>query len=97
MRSGGRQLRGYREVPDAGCNRIVEIGQVELLIGAVDVVVGQSKTHENRGNPEYFLKSSNHRDRTTRTQENRQRSKTFLVGERCCPHGGMIAVNQSRL
>jgi len=33
----------------------VEVGEVELLVGGVEVVVGEAEAHEDGGDPEFLL------------------------------------------
>src|SRR5215471_880465 len=43
------------EVPDNALDPAIEVRDVELLVGGVEVVVGQSETHHDAGNLEHVL------------------------------------------
>ena len=91
------QARRDGQVPDRGFNRLIEIGQMEFFVRAVDVVVGQAESHQDGGNTENLLKGVNHRDRPPGADEDGVCAESFLVGVRGSLHRGMLAVHQRRM
>src|SRR5438045_8239834 len=50
-------------------NPPMKIWNMKLLIGRMQIVVGQSETHHHRWNLEHILKIGHDRNRSTRTDE----------------------------
>ena len=61
----------------------------------MNVIVRQAKAHEHGRDSEHLLKCVNHGNRSSGTNEHRQRIKTFLVGERRRANSCAVAVDQS--
>jgi hypothetical protein len=86
-----------REIPDGSLDRSVEDRQVKFLVGGVDVVVGQTETHENRWNSEHILKCVDDRDGTTGANKDGWYSEAFLISMPCGLNGGVLSVDEGRL
>ena len=57
--------------PDDALNPAIEVRDVKLLVGSVQVVVGQAKAHHHAGNFEHVLKIGDDRNRSAGADEDR--------------------------
>ena len=66
-----------------GFNPPVEIGNMKLLIGRVQIVIRQTEAHHHAGNLQHILKIRNDRNGTARSNKNRVLMKDFMHGLSC--------------
>src|SRR5262245_62641861 len=70
---------------------------MEFLVRRMHPIVRQRKAHQDSRDAEQFLKETDRRNRATRAQKDRRRSKTPLV---CCSRGAdcwMVTIYEHRL
>ncbi len=67
------------EVPDAGGNALMKVGQMEFLVRRVNMIVRQSKTHQSRWQSEYLVKGPDGGIGATRTHEDRHCAEAFVA------------------
>jgi hypothetical protein len=63
----------------------------------MNVVIGQTETHENRWDSEDTLKRVDDRDGTTGADKDGWHSKPFLISKSCGLNGGMLSADECRM
>src|SRR5262245_23578883 len=75
-----------------GDDAVVEVPQIEMLVGCVRVLVRQSDAEEHRGNPELFLERGDDRNGADLTAEHGRCIEALLDGASCRAHERVVVV-----
>src|ERR1035437_3738431 len=85
QRISGKVRRKFMSVPCEnlqvarhGFDAAIEVRQVELLVGRVQVVVGESETHHDAGDPQVAVEDADDGDGTAAADVDRLLAELFL-------------------